>query len=735
MNKTVKIFLIVLLNILLFFLIFLLWALILTSNVKFDSSKLVNQTGKIVFYDKNNNIFHEEKNGIEITPLTEIPKSVKDAFISVEDKRFYQHNGIDYKGLTRALFNNIKSFSFKEGGSTISQQLIKNTYLSGEKTLKRKLSEFKLVKKLEKSYTKEQILEMYLNTIYFGNGNYGITSASKYYFNKTPSSLTIEEGAFLAGIIKAPSYYSPNNNYQKSLERKNLVLKLMNEQGYISDSELNICAKKSIIFAENTYDLYDYIYLCKKELLPLIEKNPYTNKQINVFTYYDSNIQNICKKTYEEKQENEKTICIMNDKAEIVSYLSSIGDVNRQVGSTLKPIAVYTPVIESGLVDSCTQIIDEEINIDGYSPKNYGNKYYGKISVKDALALSSNVCAVKLLNQLGVKKSIEYLKNTNLEINDDDANLSLALGATHRGEKLTNLLACYDVFVNNGYYFSPRCINYIKNDKEQVIFKNNEKSKKIFQPDSCEVVREMLKHTVNNGTAKALKNNKITLYAKTGTVGNEKGNTDAYSISFNSEFLMGVWIGSKKNLMNNLITGGGLPSKESSQIWNEIYKNSPDTKPLENKYAVSVNIDKLSLEEDDRILIADSYFPERYKKEEIFIQNRAPKEVSTRFSSPTIKNAEITAYSNGISIRLCQTEYENALIYRNDGLKKELIFDTKNYKNKKEFFDNKIIPSKAYTYSIIPYVNQNGNIILGEEYFFNKIKTPINDIGEEWWEE
>lgn len=180
----------------------------------------------------------------------EIPSFVKNAFIAVEDRRFYKHNGIDKKALMRAMWNNIKSFSLKEGASTISQQLIKNTHLTNEKTLKRKLIEFKLTRQLEKNYSKDEILEMYLNTIYFGKNSYGITSAAKNYFNVNVSDLSLSQAAVLAGLIKAPTAYSPANNMEKCRTRRDTVLKLMKEQGYISETEFAAAVAEDIALSE-----------------------------------------------------------------------------------------------------------------------------------------------------------------------------------------------------------------------------------------------------------------------------------------------------------------------------------------------------------------------------------------------------------------------------------------------------------------------------------------------------
>ena len=227
MKKVFKVFCAIILLVLICIIGVLTYYFISTMNVKLDDEKLINLQQTVTYYDVNLNVFAEEVNGVNITEIEKIPSHTINAFIAIEDKRFFSHKGVDYKGLFRALINNFKSMSFKEGASTISQQLIKNTHLSSDKTLNRKLAEIRLATILEKKYSKTDILEKYLNTIYFGENCYGITNASKRYFDKLPSELSINESAMLAGIIKAPSNYSPFANLDKCIKRKNVVLKEM----------------------------------------------------------------------------------------------------------------------------------------------------------------------------------------------------------------------------------------------------------------------------------------------------------------------------------------------------------------------------------------------------------------------------------------------------------------------------------------------------------------------------
>ena len=232
-----------------------------TSNIKLDESKLINLERTVTYYDSSGKVFAEEVNGKTISEIDKIPEHTLNAFVSIEDKRFYKHNGIDYKGLFRATLNNVKSFSFKEGASTISQQLIKNTHLSSEKTLNRKFAEIKLARQLENKYSKKEILEKYLNTIYFGDNCYGISCASMHYFAKTPAQLDINESAMLAGIIKAPSNYSPFVDYERCIKRKNVVLNEMFEQGYINEQQFIENKNKELLLTDNAYTSNEFTFL------------------------------------------------------------------------------------------------------------------------------------------------------------------------------------------------------------------------------------------------------------------------------------------------------------------------------------------------------------------------------------------------------------------------------------------------------------------------------------------
>lgn len=709
----------------------------ITSSVKLVDEKLINLDRAITFYDADGNKIIEETNGNSITYVNDMPEHTKKAFVAIEDKRFYSHNGVDYKRLIGAALKNLASFSFKEGASTISQQLIKNTHLSSEKTINRKLLEIKLAKELEKKYSKNEILEKYLNTIYFGDNCYGITSAAKYYFNKEPGELTINESAVLAGIIKAPSRYSPFSDQSKCLKRKNLVIKAMFDQGYITEGEYSECLNGSVNFSsvpdvDNEAE-YDYLYLAKKELSQEKEGSPYETLNLQVHTALDSNAQNVLETVLKDVTDNCFKSAILIDKnCYTCAYYSNCGDINRQTGSTIKPLLVYAPAIENDVVSSFTHIVDEKIDFNGYSPSNYNDKYYGKVTVKESLAKSLNSCAVKLLNYTGINKSLEYLKKTDLKFGEGDNSLCIALGASENGAKLSELTSAYTIFINDGKYCSPIAIKKT-NYNSQTIKTKKRRFEQIFSSETVGIMNDMLKYTVQNGTAKKLSFLPFSVYAKTGTVGTGQGNTDAYVISYNSEYVLGCWIGNSGDLLPNSVSGGTGPAVIAARIWSELYKNKKQPAEIElSKNLIEEKIDKISYTDDDAIILADVNAPERYVESVIIKKDRVPKIVSTRFSFPKIETPKIS-YENGkIKVSLCLPEYYRAEIFKEENGIKTLVCDIR---HENEWYDEHVSSNTVYKYSVVPYfLSPNGKKFYGEETQSLTIKTPNVEFGEDWWD-
>ena len=599
--------------------------------------------------------------------------------------------------------------------------------------------EIKLAAMLERKYSKKEILEKYVNTIYFGNGCYGITAAAKNFFGVSPEDLTLNQSAALAGIVKSPAVYSPKISPEKCNSRKNVVLKEMYEQNYISESEYNENVKENVYAINDTSDRPQYLKLVENEANDFLNLNPYSHEKYKIHTFYDRKMQeNIENAANAYDTETDKSIMILDSENKIRAFYSTCGDGYRQLGSTLKPLAVFAPAIETGVIDSCTPIKDEKINFGGYAPSNYNDVYYGFVSAKFALAKSLNSCAVKVLNDVGIKKALSYLKKTDIAVNEKDESLRLALGVTEKGATLTQISGAYGSFINKGVYSAPITIDKICTEEGKTVYKPMRHETRVFGEDTAFIINDMLKYTAKKGTAKSLSQISFPLAAKTGTVGNEKGNTDAYAITYNGDYVISCWLGNAdSSLMNNSVSGGTIPTLICRNIWQTAAKKGyvPHDTFTSDK-VTQIDIDKISYEENHTVLAADENFPERYVLTEYFKSDRVPKTVSNRFTIPKIENADISIKNKRIVIRLCLPQYCEYKIYReNDGIK-FLIYDSYGKKDKTEFNDKNFFPNTKYIYSVIPYVLGKNGVKYGEEYFLPEIKTPAeNGAGDEWWKD
>lgn len=711
--------------------------LLITAGVGIDNDKLVKVEGGFEFYDSAGTLLSERVGGNSVTSCEKIPDHVKNAFVAIEDKRFYKHGGVDFKALFRAAANNARSLSLKEGGSTITQQLIKNTHLSGEKTFKRKLSEMRLAVELEKRYDKNEILEKYLNTIYFGSGAYGITDASRIYFDKKPEDLSVNEAAVLAATIKAPALYSPFISKEKCEKRKNLVLSEMFSQGYIEKNEYDesTASFPKLCLHGDAKGEYDYLYLASKEASASFGSGEYYGGRKKIYTAFEKDKQEAIESALKKDSSPcEKSAIMINSEGYIVAYYSTVAEAKGQAGSALKPIAVYAPAIETGAVTEATPILDEKTDFNGYSPSNYNDMYYGYVSVKESLAKSLNACAVKILNYVGVENSKKYLEKTGIKLSDGDDSLCLALGCTEKGIDFKNLVAAYGVFLSGGSYNPPSFIvnNFKKSKKRSDAFCKQE----VFSRGTCDVMNEMLSYTVKNGTAKKLSFLNFPIYAKTGTVGNKEGNTDAYCISYTSEYVLGIRYGNtQENLMQNRITGGTYPTERAAEIWEKVYRTRKPKEIEKSDESVILRLDKISYDTDKVLEIADKNAPERFVFEGLFTKNNVPLINSERFSSPKLESGNLSVVNKGICIRLCLTYLYDAVVYRADGKNKRAIFDVKGSLNEISLLDEDVSEGKTYEYFVMPYYENDKECFYGKEVYLGKIKTPqTNGVGE-WWKD
>lgn len=668
-----------------------------------------------------------------------------DAFLSIEDKNFYTHNGINLKRIAKSMLDNIASRKIVAGGSTITQQLVKNKFLSNNKTIKRKVQEIYLAKKLESTYSKNEILENYLNHVYYGSGAYGIGNASLRYFSKSASDLTLNESCVLASTINSPSLYSPLLNKDKCKERRNLILKEMYEDKKISKEEYeenilaDIVINESSIYSCSNIDLYDQFAIAEACEILGVNRSEIFDKNYKIYTGKNEDTQSLLegiindKNFYEKNQFGNKPDSlgmIIDNDTNLVSAVAGKSEYNlvglkRQPGSLIKPILVYAPAMEEGLINPMTQILDDKINFGGYSPNDVGGFSNDYVSIEKAISKSLNVPAVKVCNMLGLEKCKNYAEKCGLKFDKKDSGFAIALGGTTNGFTLQNILDSYSTLNFNGNYSKSNFIKRIQSNDFVTLYTYSMTEKHVFGKDTAYLMTKMLVKSTHDGTSKKLTNLPYQVAGKTGTVGvkNSNQNTDAYSLGYTTQNRVAIWLGnySMKNEynLNSSNNGGTYATEMLKTVFEGIYKDKyPDDFVMPNS-VVEKDIDAIKLEEENKIYLASKSMPDRYKVKGLFSARFLPEESIDFYDekleiSGSVKDGKIT-------INFHTNKYSSYTLFREcDGTKIVL----RNYKNKTDdivYIDSDILDNKKYTY----YVECN-NLINGNNYTSNFLNLYNN---------
>ena len=552
-------------------------------------------------------LFRENR---EIVEYKELPKTLVNAFIATEDKRFDQHNGVDFLSIARALVVDIIHLSAVEGGSTITQQLAKNMFLSSEKTAFRKATEMSIALALENNMSKDEIITMYLNRIYFGKRAYGIKAASKTYFGVSDlNQLKIWQIATLAAMPKAPSTYNPLDNPTKSKDRRAVVLRLMTDQGYITEQERAEAADVEYSppvggkaeFATFT----DYVM---KEAVDWykIDEEKLLRGGYSIYTTMNTNAQKIVEQTYDNpkffQQDAADGVKIQSAMAivdhrngGIVAMIGGRGynskDLNRAViaarqpGSSFKPLIVYAPAIESGKWNPNSILEDKEQSFNGYTPRNWDNQYRDQVSMFDAMKQSMNQPAVWLLNQIGVKTGIDFVTKLGFTMDKQkDNNLSIALGAVTNGTSPLQMAQAYGAFANNGVMYTSHAILKINdsNGKEVAKYKPD-KGIRVMSPKTAYYMTKLMQGVIEPGALGANANlGNRPAAGKTGTTqldlkGLEKFNRDVWFAGYTPEWSAAIWQGFDKTDAKHFVTVG---SGTTATIFREVFSKSLAKTPV-----------------------------------------------------------------------------------------------------------------------------------------------------------
>ncbi|MFK2825887.1 PBP1A family penicillin-binding protein [Bacillus sp. B190/17] len=531
-----------------------------------------------VLYDVNGNKASKlSANRSDSVPIERMPKHLQDAVVAIEDHRFYEHSGFDMKGMGRAFIKNTFSGDVVQGGSTITQQLTKNALLSPEQTYKRKVEELFLAIEIEKVYKKKEILEMYLNTIYFGSGAWGVQNASKKYFGKDVSELTLSQSAMLAGIIKAPSVLDPYKNLGKAMARRNVVLDQMVKYGYITSEEAESAKNKRVFLDDESSDPLKgkYPYYADAVINEAINRygltqNDLLTKGYEIYTAMDQGVQEGLERVYEKDwlfpnsvngDPSQSAAILLNPKTGgVMAIVGKRGEhvfrgfnyatqMRTSPGSTLKPLAVYTPALEAGY-EPTSMLKDEPMTFGDYEPANYGGTYHGEVSMNKALEKSLNIPAVWLLDEIGLSKGMDALERFGIPLEEKDKSLAIALGGMTKGVAPLHIAQAYTAFPNGGVRKEHFFIQKIIGPEGEIKPQWTPKETKVTTKEVADEVNAMLLNVVKKGSGKKAKIPGLELAGKTGStqvpIEGIKGTKDQWFVGYTPDVVGTVWIGVEK---------------------------------------------------------------------------------------------------------------------------------------------------------------------------------------------
>ncbi|KGR79895.1 penicillin-binding protein [Ureibacillus sinduriensis BLB-1 = JCM 15800] len=570
-----------------------------------DVSKLEEPTPQpTIIYDQKGDVASKISGSkIDGVSIEQIPEHLVQAVIATEDQKFYKHDGINVIGIVRALMQNITSGDIVAGGSTITQQLAKNVFLTQERTYTRKFKELILTKKIEQTYSKDEIMERYLNQIYFGEGAWGIQRASQTYFGKDVTELTIGESAMLAGLIKAPSILSPFKDMSKSVERRDLVVSLMEKEGYISQNDVDTAKEQPIVLDGENTDEYKgkYPYYVDHIIEEAIKEYGLTENEVlsgglHIYTELNPAIQNAVEQVYKDDEmfpEGQSDQLIQSG---AIFINPSTGGINalvggrgehtfrgfnratqlkRQPGSTMKPLAVYTPALEQGF-EIYDKLQDSPINIDGYQPMNVDNQFRGEVTMYDALVNSYNVPAVWLLQRMGLKYGINAVERFGIPLTEADSNLGLALGGMNEGVSPLLMAQAFSAFPNNGVMAEVHAIVKIEDANGEVMAEWQSNATEVIGPLVAQKITYMLRGVVEEGSGINAQVEGLAIAGKTGTTqlpfANAGGAKDHWFVGYTPQIVGAVWMGYDQTDENHYLQGSS--GSTVTKIFNKILSES-----------------------------------------------------------------------------------------------------------------------------------------------------------------
>ena len=570
--------------------------------------------------------FYDDKGELIYTTLSEerripininyIPDHTQKAFISIEDNRFYEHMGVDFRGTARAVVSTLSGREV-QGGSTITQQLAKNAFLTQERTITRKVKEAFIARELEKRYTKDEILEMYLNHIYFGQGAYGVESAARYYFGKEAKDLNIAESATLAAIPKSPNYFNPFANPEASKERKELVIDQMVRYGYITEEQGEAAKKEELKLVtsrkKSDNPNFYFIDMITQKVIDELGAEALYKGGLKIYTTLDSEMQKAAIESLKHLPQatmNEEDLAKLkedqhpaayNDKNKLtqpqvalVAIDPNTGHVKallggrgqdkfnratlsvRQPGSSFKPFVYLTGMANGFTPASIMEDKEEEFDKD-WKPRNVTKKWYGKVSLRTAIARSMNIPTIKLAREVGVHKVVETAQKMGIstlvsEGKYTDANLSMAIGGLSHGVSPLEMASAYGVFATNGILCKPFALLQVTDAQGKVLYQQDTVAKRVMDPKPIYTTVNMLEDVLIWGSGGGMGIGRPAA-GKTGTTDNY---VDAWFVGFTPDLSTAVWVGDDNNRTLDNMSGSGTPLS----IWHDFMVNAHKNIPV-----------------------------------------------------------------------------------------------------------------------------------------------------------
>ena len=568
------------------------WIFVDRSVSQYDPADALSylRPGTITIEGLNGSILLQTGNATRETLKTwQMPDKLKKAFVAIEDRRFYEHDGVDYKGVTRALVQNVTSKNLVEGASSINQQLARMVYLNQERSFWRKLREVRLAQRLTQGLTKDQILERYLNLVYLGEGSYGVADSAWVYFSKTVNQLTLAEMATLAAMPPAPNKYSPFVNPRFAKQRRNLVLDRMVEAKFITVAEAKTAKaeplkpKRSSLKREEQAARYFTKYI-EQELPQRISAAAIKQGGLTVKTTlnpeWQTKAEEIVNSTVRNNRGSFGQAAMVSIDPRTGGIRSMVGGTDfetnqfnrvtqakRQPGSTFKPI-VYATAIAGGISPN-KSYLDAPFDVDGYKPKNAGKRFKGYITMHDALINSVNIIAIKILMDTGWQPVIDNAKKMGIESKLEPF-YSLALGGLE--VNLLELTSAYTTFAARGVHTPVHGITRVTNQKGEILYQNKPQPTKVFEPGTNAIMTWMMRGVVNEGTATSAQIGRP-VAGKTGTTDKER---DLWFVGFVPQLVTGVWLGND----NNQPTGNA--SSTAAYAWSRFMKTAVKDFPPED---------------------------------------------------------------------------------------------------------------------------------------------------------